>query len=468
MALHRLLLAILHRNFGPPGRKAWFDLWKRGSWDEKKLSDYFRRWDERFELFHPERPFYQAPEMEGVGSEPVSVLVQELSSGNNATLFDHTFDASNLALTPSTAARALIAQQTCAIAYGRGYSPGPLGIRAYSVLFEGETLFETLALNLLRYDDEHPFARARNREDLPAWEQDRPAPARKEGNRPAGYLDYLTWQSRRIHLFLDEDTLVRLCQRKPYFRFSEAGRPSDPFIAYRILPEHGHVPLRFEEERSLWRDSAVLSQSTNSSQRPATAEWLASLALDAAGRDAGLRKRYQLSAFGLTTAGEAARVMFWRHERLPLPLAYLSEPALLGRIAEAIGYAEEVARDLRESVWALARTMFQPLDSANGHLSRQEKDAKRLAQELAPMRLYWPALEAPFVELMTAIAQIKPQDREARLIEWRKLVRRIARESFGQVTRELDTGARALRAVAEGERAFWRKIREGLAPGEEV
>jgi hypothetical protein len=72
------------------------------------------------------------------------------------------------------------------------------------------------------------------------------------------------------------------------------------------------------------------------------------------------------------------------------------------------------------------------------------------------------------VELMTALAEIKPARRESRVLEWRKLVRRIARESLQQITRELDTGARALRAVAEGERTFWRKIRGRLGLGEEL
>ena len=32
-ALHRLLLAILHRVVGPDSRRAWAALWQRGCWD---------------------------------------------------------------------------------------------------------------------------------------------------------------------------------------------------------------------------------------------------------------------------------------------------------------------------------------------------------------------------------------------------------------------------------------------------
>jgi CRISPR system Cascade subunit CasA len=472
VALHRLLLATLHRNFGPGGRKKWLELWKRGRWDEKKLLDYFTRWRERFDLFHPKRPFYQVPEMEGVSRQPVAILFQEMAAGNNTTLFDHSFEEVPSALPAARAARGLVARQVYSVGFGKSspfyFSDSPL-LRGFTVLVSGGNLFQTLALNLIRCDEEHPFSRARSREDLPVWEQDRPATPRRDGSRPAGYLDYLTWQSRRIHLYPEpDDTNIRFCQLQQNLKLAEDA-PRDPFKCYRKDDKRGWIALQFREEKALWRDSHSLMQlSTESHTRPAVFDWVAQLAAETAAPSAGLGPYFSFSAFGLATnIGKAASITFWRHERLPLPLAYLSDAELVGRIADAIGYAEEIARDLRESVWALARTMFQPLDSANGQHGRSD-DASRLASELAPLRLYWPALEAPFVELMTAIAETKREDHEMRLIEWRKLVRRIARESFEQITRQLDTGARALRAVAEGERIFWRKIREGLAPSEEL
>src|SRR5260370_40777608 len=56
-ALHRLLLAILHRNFGPENESEWKALWERGSWNREALSGYMHRVRSRFELFAPERPF---------------------------------------------------------------------------------------------------------------------------------------------------------------------------------------------------------------------------------------------------------------------------------------------------------------------------------------------------------------------------------------------------------------------------
>ena len=58
-------------------------------------------------------------------------------------------------------------------------------------------MFETLMLNMIRYptdDDVMPH----NPDDCPAWEVD--DPFTPDRSIPRGYLDYLTWQNRRILL----------------------------------------------------------------------------------------------------------------------------------------------------------------------------------------------------------------------------------------------------------------------------
>ena len=58
-ALYRLLLAILHRNFGPPSIEEWKVMWESGHFDKSTLQDYFNKWHSRFDLFDKEHPFYQ-------------------------------------------------------------------------------------------------------------------------------------------------------------------------------------------------------------------------------------------------------------------------------------------------------------------------------------------------------------------------------------------------------------------------
>lgn len=469
VALHRLLLAILHRNFGPGGKKPWFELWKRGRWDENRLSQYFAKWRGRFDLFHPERPFYQVPEMEGAARQPVAILFQEMAAGNNTTLFDHSFETSASALSAAGAARGVVARQAYSIGFGKSnpfyFSDSPL-IRGFTVLLRGRNLFETLALNLVRYDEDHPFSGTGKTEDLPCWEQHDPAAPKKAGSLPAGYLDYLTWQSRRIHLYPEADgRSVRFCQLQQNLKLAEEA-PKDPFKCYRKDEKRGWIARGFREDKALWRDSHTLMEVVPGAQRrPAVFDWVAELAENSAADEAGVGPYFSFSAFGLATDfGKAASVILWRDERLPLPAVYLWDGALRGKIAQAIDYCEKTATDLRDSVWTLAHTMFQPLEG-NGNQGRSD-DASRVAEQLAPRRIYWPALEPPFIELITELAETAPDVREQRLREWRRLVRRTAAKSLDQITREFFSGARELRAAAETERVFWRKIRERLEPGE--
>ena len=59
VAIHRLMLAVLHRVFGPSSASRWAELWAAGAWDSAALDAYFDRWRGRFDLFDPVHPFYQ-------------------------------------------------------------------------------------------------------------------------------------------------------------------------------------------------------------------------------------------------------------------------------------------------------------------------------------------------------------------------------------------------------------------------
>ena len=65
VALHRLLLAILHRNLGPANENEWGFLWNNGSgeWDTDRILTYLDKWQHRFDLFDNKYPFYQCSAM---------------------------------------------------------------------------------------------------------------------------------------------------------------------------------------------------------------------------------------------------------------------------------------------------------------------------------------------------------------------------------------------------------------------
>jgi CRISPR system Cascade subunit CasA len=175
-ALHRLLLAILHRNFGPASQTEWKALWQAGRFDANTLNNYFATWSHRFDLFDEEHPFYQVVKFPSANKIiAANEILTELPKQNTAAWFDHsTYEAGPL-LTPAVATRAIIGIQAYKLAGTfippLGYTDAPIA-RPMSFLVIGKTLFETLLLNLVQYQGDFPIPKLRD--DLPAWEQENP------------------------------------------------------------------------------------------------------------------------------------------------------------------------------------------------------------------------------------------------------------------------------------------------------
>ena len=362
IALQRLLLAVLHRVFGPANAQAWGQLWAAGRWDAGPLDSYFAMWQDRFDLFDARHPFYQVAGFRAPKLSTLNRLAHEQASGHNATLFDHTRDGGGMAMSPAEAARQVVAHQGYGLGgtLGSGRSATHAPLLAGAVICpQGANLFETLMLNLVEYNAEKPFTA---RGDAPAWEQAE-APA-AQLTRPRGYLDYLTWQSRKLALHPERREGATVIPFVSYDqgRKLEAPELFDPMMAYRKDEKAGWRALRLSEDRELWRDSAALFQMTKDgpAKRPECFDWLQVQV------DEGLLRRgqrYDFAVFGLCT--DKAKVHFWRHDRLPLPLAYLEENSdLVDHLGRALEAAEDVAGVLRDSIRLLATAVLAPRQGA--------------------------------------------------------------------------------------------------------
>jgi CRISPR system Cascade subunit CasA len=263
VCLHRLLLAVLHRIFGPPNLAEWQGLWAKGAWDANAVVAYLDQWADRFDLFHPERPFYQNIQLPNEFAKPkrppkdsrddnehesgrivFSKLVRERAATRNTTLFDHNFDASPRAFSCAESARYLIAEQLYALPDGSGYKTAPLTY-GVATLLSGDSLFQTLLFNLLPYNEERPIYSDLEK-DKPWWEYDS---EEFPHDIPHGYLSYLTWPYRRVfissprqnssatitHVFrkaglgLDKEWTERLC---------------DPMVSYSRSKAAGFQPVQ--------------------------------------------------------------------------------------------------------------------------------------------------------------------------------------------------------------------------------
>ncbi len=470
VALQRLLLAVLHRCFGPPDLPAWQALWEEGRFDRTRVDAYLDRWRHRFDLFDAKWPGYQVRPLHEVVVHPAAQLSMEAASGHNPTLFDHSVDAAPRALLPAEAARYVLARQAYSIGFGKSapfyFQDGPL-TRGYSVLAHGPNLFETLMLNLL---PSGRWTMESRDNDAPAWEQEQLRRPEKTGTPPRGRLDYLTWQSRRLHLIPEPDGTVRHCQVLQNLKLPDD--TVDPFKTYRKDATRGWRPRLFEPARSLWRDSHILfEEARTEDKRPAVFDFLAELEQRRRRGLMRIQPVYRFAAYGFATdRGKAASVIMWREERLPLALAYLTERALLDGLRAALATAEHVATALHRSGQALARFLLAPAAAEPRAHKPDPADVRRLAQSFGLRERFWPMLEGParrFLADLPADVRGPPGDEEYGATElpcWAETVTNAARGAFAAVAQQLDISARSLKAVVAAERVLGRGLARALEP----
>ncbi|MGH7390348.1 MAG: type I-E CRISPR-associated protein Cse1/CasA [Candidatus Rokuibacteriota bacterium] len=455
-ALHRLLLAVLHRVFGPRTTDDWAALWNAGGWPLAPLDAYLYQWRGRFDLFDPLHPFYQVASLDEARAVPSSKLLPELASGNNATLFDHTTDDSPPGLTPAVAATYLVAAQ--AFFPGGLVSTAPDGDRSAKaaplvkgavVMTRGRSLFETLMLNLLRYDPrtEQPFGGQSS--DAPAWE--RPAIAAPEVRRPAGYLDLLTWQSRWIRLLPtvgpDAPTEIRsvIVTKGTEFPGDFTLRDHETMIAFRksTKGDAPWLPVAFSPSRVLWRDSLAMLQSIPARQaRPRIVDWLGQLT-----DEARVETRATISMDVLGLSSDQAKLLFWRHERFALPPAYVGRDGdlLLGRVRIALDASEVAAAALWEAAKRLAREVLEGTGART-----DPKRITEIAERFGIARAYWSRLELPFRRMFEALPGVPEAELATGypgpLAVFVDSVERVARQAWAEALSGLD-GPRTLRAA---------------------
>ncbi len=445
-ALYRLLLAVLHRVFGPEGRDEWRALWARGRWDEGALDAYLGRWRHRFDLFDAQSPFCQA-DYPKISANRVGDLLHELSKGD--TFYDHrTLDG--VALMPAEAGRHLLAAQL----FGRWMTKGPYGqlpfgtcARGIVFLAKGHNLFEDLALNLIRYPTQGDILPHTN-EDMPCWEMAEAfTPFR---TMPLGYLDHLTWLSRRV-LLIPEDvrdaTVVRMAKIAPGLRMLDD--VFEPMMPYRDLEKRGGKGwVSYREERAVWRDSTAFFRvpqvgraDTAHSRAPAAFAWLASLTGTAAGLTSTSVLRAQ--CFGVSGDLNQYRVHFYRQEELPLPLGLLESKDGVDHLEAALGEAEEVRKQLWGALTCLASFVLAPSQDTQGGRKPDPKDVARLLSSWAAERYYWSALELPFATMIVDLTRDAQAARQA----WQAMLRTAARRALDRAADGLGDEPSALKAA---------------------
>ncbi|GAA6756658.1 type I-E CRISPR-associated protein Cse1/CasA [Thermus thalpophilus] len=432
-ALHRLLLAVLHRAL-PPVRDEQdaADLLDGGSFDRGALESYLDRHFHRFWLFHPDAPFLQIADLPEEKPVPWTKLRPELASGNNPTLFDHTTDENPPKIPYAEAARALVVHLSFApggLIKRLGVTSGKDAPLARPAVFlpTGESLFETLVLNLVPYE---------GRDDAPLWEA--PPLRRKDVENAAtkrplsGLTRVYTWPSRGVRL-LDEGDGVR------YMGYGPGVEPlsalfRDPMVAYRKDAKGNILPLRLSEKRSFWRDFGAMLPDAGGTP-PGVLHHAG-----AVGCEVG--RAYRLRVLGQVS--DQDKVLDVRREVYPLPSALLLPQGALA-LQAALGKSERVGEALRSVAWKVARGVLGGKDT---------KELEAFVCSLPLLRSYWASLDLAFPEFLEAL------DQPGALDAWRQRLRQAAWRAWEETRLFVGTEGRHLAALAEGERALTLALRE--------
>lgn len=382
-AILRLMLAVLYRSLrGDALRLDIWEHWQQNGLPLADIDDYLDLYTERFELFHPERPFFQVSGLATASGEhkDVAPLILDLPSNNR--LFTNRAGSGATDLSFPEATRWLVNAQAWDVSGiksgavgdprvkgGKGY---PLGLAWCGLLGgvypQGPTLRDTLLLNLVAPGE---GIEADALHDLPPWEDDEPdTAAEREGLSPRGPVRLYTWQSRRIRLFPAGDRVVGCLVANGDKLTPQNRNDHEPMTAWRFsepqtkaAKQPTYMPREHQPGRAMWRGIGALlpelappvaKYGVQSSLPPGVVTWLAALFEEGlfAGRD-----RVRLRAIGVVYGSNNSVVDEVLDDELSLPLALLRERnrPLAAQAERAVQLANEGVMALRDLAANLAR-----------------------------------------------------------------------------------------------------------------
>lgn len=453
VALHRFLLAVLHRALdGPVDAEECAEWVTEGAFPAEAVRAYLKTWSDqgRFNLFDTARPFYQTPEFSSK-AKSVAQLAAELASGTNKLLFDHTQEDRPPALSPAEATRLLLARQMLAIPEGAGYSPSPIG-GAAAVLPQGANLLETLCMNLVPYNADP--------DDKPVWEADKPRP---DAEQPIlGLTQRYTWTSRLIRLEPEgsrEGTKIRFLYYGPACKLKEGNvfNP-DPMLAYRVTDEKTgeRRAINFRRDKSLWRDFTALLPQTGD-----LAPKVVNHAFELLNK---LGRRQVLLTIVLGATNDKAKFEFWRTERYALPEAISANRTddVYALLKDALEEAEALGKSLYSAAYTLARKLL-----SHGGRDPDKNDVKNMVNSFPTAAAYWGELDRTFPELLKRLtADFKPKEVQR---FWAEQLLKTSDRAWTLTRNAAGDDAFALRALYSAEGGLMRarkKLRNELEPQE--
>lgn len=443
----RHLIAILHRAYkGPTSRGDWERIVDSGAFDAAKVNAYLDTVEARMNLFDEEQPFAQTAglreKFEGRETPIAQLEFTGSSWGAGSGLFYPSVDSTTFS--PAQACRALLAHHAFAPG-GFVKKPGEPDSATGApnngmalVLLLGGNLFETLVANMLVYDvGQNPVPSGQD--DAPAWEQERPPRdlnMKKEPSQPfRGWLDMLTWESRRLQLVRSPDGLV-----SSFIRAVGKGVSTEiqePFAAYQETKKFGERAFAVRKDRLFWRDSSALFAPRVKGKFRARAPKAAAQATGTV----GLPKRMGVGVFGM--ASDRAKIDTTREEFLWVSPELFNRRPIYDAIDEALGDANYAVRGLTKGLETYARWLL----SASKDRTPEKGNVTSLASGFGAEALAWSALGERYQTFLNDLADRATAQAHA---DFRRDALAVAERIYDDVVRGGGAHQNALAAGVKG------------------
>lgn len=244
-AVLRIMVAIMQRTLyvASTANCGWdATAWQQAHENSKEtlrlVRQYLDVWKDRFFLFDPDYPFFQHPKIKKIDGSHFGVRKFLSDVPDNNLLFTMRIGTELERISYPEAAAQLIHLQAYVPSGNLPAAEGderrndknlvpPIGTgwvgAQGGVYVEGETLFSTLMLNTLAIGlpgEQSEEAQATGivatnpEKDFPAWEREEQPIGQRAEIYPQGLADMLTWQSRRVRLIDDGNSVIGvvLCQ----------------------------------------------------------------------------------------------------------------------------------------------------------------------------------------------------------------------------------------------------------------
>ena len=461
-ALLRLLLAVLYRASYDEEHNLWHDDWATW-WTEglplDDINDYLDEFADRFDLLHPDRPFFQVAGLHTAKGEvkDTAPLILDLPSNNR--LFTTRSGADSMRLPFAEAARWLVNAQAFdasgiksgavgddRVKGGKGY---PIGLAWAGLLggvfAEGSDLRETLLLNFVTPGQ---GIDADGRTDLPPWEdEDADTAAERAGLVPTGPVRLFTWQSRRIRLIPEGDRVIGCVVANGDALTPQNRQNHEPLTGWRYSEPQSKkagmptfMPREHQAGRAFWRGVGAILPGVAGSQKVKDAKKIdrdrfisPPVAQAAAGRmhELGENRRISLRAVGVLYGSNNSVVDEVIDDRVVVAMALLNgDYAMLAAIAEsAVSLAEQGVRALRY--------LAENLDRAAGG---EGEGAKSRAEAAA-----YAQLDGKYREWLARLDG--DTDPAAAIIEWRRTAHEVLRVLGAEAVRGSGPAAWAGREI---------------------